>query len=70
MVKKYLMEKVCGVIAMISLEMLSIFGVNNTPSSHIDNLKNNFLISGEGTIKYIDDSVGAAEIKFSINFSS
>ena len=55
---------------MISLEMLSIFGVNNTLSSHIDNLKNNFLISGEGTIKYIDDSVGAAEIKFSINFSS
>ena len=25
-----------------------IFGVNNTSSSHIDNLKNNILVSGEG----------------------
>ena len=25
-----------------------IFGVNSTSSSHIDNLKNNFLVSGEG----------------------
>ena len=35
--------------------------VDNTSSSHIDNLKNNFLVLGEGLTEGINDGVGAAE---------
>ena len=39
------MEKMNGVLAMT---MLEIFGVDNSSSFHADNLKNNFLVLGEG----------------------
>ena len=38
-----------------------IFGVDNSSSSHTDNWKNNFLVSGEGPTQNINDSTGAAE---------
>ena len=46
-----------------------IFGVDNTSSSHTDNQKNNFLVLGEGPTDGINDTTGAAEKRFSINFS-
>ena len=46
-----------------------IFGVDNSSSSHTDNLKNNFLISCERDTFSINGSFGAPEKKFSINFS-
>ena len=46
-----------------------IFGVDNSSSSHTDNHKNNFLVLGEGTTYDINGSFGAAEKKFSINFT-
>ena len=45
------------------------FGVDNSSSSHIDNLKSDFLVLGEGDTFGINGSYGAPEIKFSINFS-
>ena len=54
------MEKVSGVLVMTLLEML-IFGVDNSLSSHVDNRKNNFLGSGEGSTQGIND--GTAEKK-------
>lgn len=44
-----------------------IFDVNNTSSSHTNN-KKDVLALGEGPTAGINDSVGAAEKKFSINF--
>ena len=38
-----------------------IFGVDNKSSSHIDNLKNNFLVLGKGPTGSINGSVGTAE---------
>ena len=46
-----------------------IFGVDNSSSSHTDNHQNNFLVFGEVSTDDINGSVGAAEQKFSINFS-
>ena len=46
-----------------------IFGVNNSSSSHVDNLKNNFLVLGEGDSFCINGNFGAPEKKFSINIS-
>ena len=46
-----------------------VFGVDNSSSSHNDNLKNNFLIFGEGDTFGVNGSFGAPEKKFSINFS-
>ena len=46
-----------------------IFGVDNSPSSHADNRKNNVLVIGEGDTFGINGSFGAPEKKFSINFS-
>ena len=46
-----------------------IFGVDNGLSSHADNCKNNVLVLGEGPTDDIDNSVGAAEKKFSIDFT-
>ena len=49
---------------------LGFFGVDNeSSSSHTDNRKNNFLILGEAHTDDINDSIGAAEKNFSINFS-
>ena len=50
-------------------EKVLIFGVDNSPSSHIDNRKNNFLVLDEGPTNDINSSIGEAEKKFSINFS-
>ena len=44
-----------------------IFGVNNSSSPHVDNLKNNFLILGLGPTFGISESFGSPEKKFSIN---
>ena len=46
-----------------------IFGVDNSSSSHTDNRKNNFLVLVEGQADGINDTTGAAEKKFRINFS-
>ena len=46
-----------------------ICGVDNSPSSHADNLINNFLILGEGDSFGINGSFDAPEKKLSINFS-
>ena len=51
---------------------LSCFGYNafqNSLTSHTDNRKNSLLVLGKGPTDYINGSVGAAEKKFSINFS-
>ena len=40
-----------------------IFGVDNSSSSHTDNLKNDFLVSGEGDTFGINGSFGAPEKK-------
>ena len=46
-----------------------IFNVDNSSSSHADNLKNNFVVQGEGQNYGINGSSGSPEKKFSINFS-
>ena len=46
-----------------------IFGVNNSSLSRAGNRKNNFLVLGEGSTDDINDSIGTAVKKFSINFS-
>ena len=45
------------------------FGLDNSSSSHADNLKNNFLVLGEGDTFGINGSFGATRKKFIINFS-
>ena len=47
----------------------AIFCVDNSSSGDSDNPKNNFLISNEGPMHDIADSVSTAERKFSINFT-
>ena len=42
------------------VENVVVFDVDNTSSSHTDNKKNNFLLSGERQTKGINNSVGAA----------
>ena len=46
-----------------------IFYDDNCSSIFIDNLKNNFLVLGEGPTDGIDNSIGAAETKFIINLT-
>ena len=46
-----------------------IFGVDNSSSSHTNNKSYNFLVLGEEPTAGINGSIGAAERKFSINFS-
>ena len=48
---------------------VTIFGVDNSSSSHADNCKNIFLVLGEEPTDGIIDSIGTAEKKFSINFT-
>ena len=45
-----------------------IFGVNNISLIHTDNHKNDFLVLGEGHTDVINDSIGTAATKFSVNF--
>ena len=49
---------------------LIIFGVDNSSSSHADNRKKGFLVTGEGPIFGINGSFGSPEKKFSTNFSN
>ena len=44
-------------------------GVDNSPSSHTDNLKNDFLILGEGDTFGTNGSFGASEKKIKQNFA-
>ena len=46
-----------------------IFGIDNSSLSYTDNLKNDFLILGEGNTFGINSSFGVPEKKFSINFT-
>ena len=46
-----------------------IFGVDNTSLFYADNLKNNFLVLGEGPLFSISGAFGSAEKKVSIIFS-
>ena len=46
-----------------------IFAVDNSSSSHADNVKNNFLVLCEGNTFGINGSFDTAEKKFSINFT-
>ena len=48
---------------------IMISGVDNSSSSHTDNLTNIFLILGEGYTLGINGNFGAPENNFSINFS-
>ena len=57
------MEKVNGVLAMTMLEIVIIFGVDNSSSSHADNFQNNFLMLGVGDTLGINGSFGAPEKK-------
>ena len=47
---------------------VTIFGADNSSSSHTDNLKNNFLILREGYTFGINKSFGVPEKNFNINF--
>ena len=46
-----------------------IFGIDNSSSSNVGNLKNNFLILGLGPTFGINESFGSLEKKISINFT-
>ena len=64
--KELLMEEIGGVLVMALLE---IFSVDNSSSSYVDNLKNNFLIPVKGSTFGINESFGSPEkySPFSIN---
>ena len=56
-----MIEKGHGVLAMsFFARNVSIFGVDNSWSSHTNNRKNKFLVFGEGPTQGINDSTGAA----------
>ena len=46
-----------------------MFGVDATSSTRTESCKNNFLVLSEGPTGDIKGRIGAAEKKFSINFS-
>ena len=50
-------------------EIVIIFCVNSSSSSHVDNCKNNFSILGLGPIFGINGSFGSSEKKNNINFT-
>ena len=52
--EKHLMKKVGGIYDTVT--NVVIFGVDNSSSSHADNLKNNFLVLGEGDTFCINGS--------------
>ena len=45
-----------------------IIFADNSLSSHANNLENDFLVLGEGSTDDINDSIGATEKTFNINF--
>ena len=47
---------------------LVVFGIDNGSSSHADDLKNNFLVLGEGLTSGINEKFGSPKKKISINF--
>ena len=49
---------------------VTIFGVDNSSSSHANNRKNNYLMLGEGPTSGINESFGSPEKNFSIHFSN
>ena len=53
------MEKVTWIFNPDYARNVVIFGIDNSLSSHIDNLKNNFLVLSEGLTEGINGSVGA-----------
>ena len=55
------MEKAHGVLMTTLLEMLIIFSINNSPSSHTYNLKNDLLILSERDTFGINGSFDAPE---------
>ena len=48
---------------------VAMFGVDATSSTRTESCKNNFLVLSEGPTGDIKGRIGAAEKKFSINFS-
>ena len=52
------MEKLSKALIITLPEMLKIFGVDNSSSSHADNLQNSFLVLGEGDNFGINRSFG------------
>ena len=46
-----------------------IFGVDNSSSSHPDNIKNDILVLGEGPIDESDDTKITTEVKYSVNIT-
>ena len=48
---------------------VAIFSVDNSPSSHADNQKNDFLVVAEGDTFSINGSFGTPEKKLTVNFS-
>ena len=64
------MEQVRGILVMTLITMnVVIFGVDNSLSSHTDNIKNNFLILAKGPTDDIGGSIGAPEKKFNISLT-
>ena len=53
------MEKVTWIFNTDYARSIVIFGVDNSLSSHTDNLKNNFSVLSEGLTEGINGSVGA-----------
>ena len=52
-----------------STKNVIIFWVDNSSSSHTDNLKNDFLILGEGPTFGINGSFGVSKKRFNFNFT-
>ena len=48
---------------------VAIFGVDNSPSFHTDNRKNNVLVFGECAADGLGDTTRTAEAKYSININ-
>ena len=48
---------------------VTIFGVDNTSSVHIDSRNNNILVLGEGPIQALEDDTTTAEAKYLIDFT-
>ena len=69
---QWLWNSVWWINSWISTEFVrnvKIFEVDNSSSPHADNSKNILLVLGEGATDDINSSIGAAEEKFSIDFS-
>ena len=46
-----------------------IFGVDNSSSSHPDNIKNDILVLGEGSIDESEDTKITTEVKYFVNIT-